>query len=54
MAINWMYWTTLAINGGAAVFFSLGGLGLVMWILIGFCYSQAVARRDVYNVKKTL
>ena len=52
IAINWMYWTTLAINGGAAVFFSLGGLGLIMWLLIGFCYSQSVARRDISNTEK--
>jgi len=53
MAINWMFWTTLAINGGAAVFFSLGGLGLVMWIIIGFCFSQSVSRRDISNPAKS-
>lgn len=51
IAINWMYWTTLAVNGGAAVFFSLGGLGLIMWLVLGFCYSQSVARRDRSNAE---
>ena len=46
IAINWMYWTALLMNGGAAVFFSVGGLGIIMWIVVGFCYAQAAERRE--------
>jgi hypothetical protein len=46
VAINWMYWTALLMNGGSAVFFSVGGFGLIMWIVVGFCYAQAAERRE--------
>jgi hypothetical protein len=52
MPINWMYWTALLINGGAAIFFSVGGLGLVMWMVIGFCYAQAESCKE-YRVTKS-
>lgn len=48
VAINWMYWTALLMNGGSAIFFSVGGLGLVMWIVVGFCYAQAMRCKERY------
>ena len=39
----WMFWTSLLINVGAAVFFSIGGVGLFMWLALGFSYSQALS-----------
>jgi hypothetical protein len=41
LAITWMYWACLLINVGAAVFFSIGGLGFFVWLIVGFCYTQA-------------
>jgi len=45
-ALNWMYWTSLLINGGASILFSVGGLGLFMWIIVAFCYAQAQTRKE--------
>jgi hypothetical protein len=39
--VVWTYFAALLINVGAAVFFSLGGVGFFMWLMIGFCYGQA-------------
>lgn len=32
---TWVFWTCLLVNFGEMVFFSLGGLGLHVWLLIG-------------------
>ena len=37
----WMAWAALLMNVGAAVLFSLGGLGFFLWMMLGFCYNQS-------------
>jgi hypothetical protein len=37
----WMAWAALLMNVGAAVLFSLGGLGFFLWMVLGFCYNQS-------------
>jgi hypothetical protein len=37
----WLVWTALLTNVGEAVLFSLGGFGLFMWVVVGYCYMQA-------------
>lgn len=39
MLHSWMLWTCLFINIGEMTFFSIGGLGLYVWLVMGFCTS---------------
>jgi len=34
----WLVWITLLINIGEAVFFSAGGMGFFVWVMLGFSY----------------
>ena len=44
----WMLMTCFMINLGEMVFFSVGGMGLYLWLLIGFCYSYSIALSPKY------
>ena len=35
----WLLLTSFLINMGEAVFFSLGGKGMIVWLMFGLCYS---------------
>ena len=37
-----LFWSTLLINFGEYIFFSMGGLGLIQWILIIFCINDSM------------
>lgn len=37
LSVVWMYWASLLVNAGAAILFSVGGLGFFMWLVIGYC-----------------
>ena len=37
----WMAWAALLMNVGAAVLFSLGGVGFFLWMMLGLCYNQS-------------
>jgi hypothetical protein len=41
-AVVAMFWTALFVNFGEMIFFSTGGLGMHMWLLIACCYGQSV------------
>ena len=51
LSLVWMYWSGLFVNVGAAIFFSVGGLGFFLWLIIGFCYTQSnlTKRRKQYR-----
>jgi hypothetical protein len=34
--LSWLFWTSLILNGGEMVFFSMGGLGTHLWLLMAF------------------
>lgn len=36
----WLFFAALCVNLGEFIFFSLGGIGLFHWLLIGFCCSH--------------
>lgn len=36
----WLLVTSLSVNFGEFIFFSVGGMGLYFWIVMGFCYSS--------------
>lgn len=38
--IVWLLFGVIFINIGEAVFYSIGGLGLYVWLMIGFCVGQ--------------
>lgn len=40
----WMLSTALLVNFGEMIFFTMGGNGLYLWIMMGFCYCWSVAR----------
>ena len=42
----WAFWGSLLINVGEAVLLSIGGTGLLMWLVVAFCHAQAVDRRN--------
>lgn len=44
--IAWMCLSSLSINFGEMVFFSMGGMGFYFWIIIGFCYAATIAESD--------
>lgn len=43
LALFWMLLTSLLVNFGEMVFFSVGGMGFYFWIIMAFCYTYAVA-----------
>ena len=43
----WMLIASLMVNGGEMVFFSIGGLGLYFWLLIGLSLCHAFHRKDM-------
>lgn len=44
--VIWMFWSALAMNVGAAIYFSIGGVGMIMWLMVGFCYNAACGIRE--------
>ncbi len=46
----WFVWCVFLINIGEAVFYSLGGMGLYVWIMLGLCINQGITA----VLKKTL
>src|SRR5262249_33043058 len=42
IVLAWIFFTCLFVNVGEMIFFSAGGLGLYIWLLMGW----AAARRD--------
>ena len=40
----WVLMTALLVNFGEMVFFTMGGNGLYLWIVMGFCYCWSVGR----------
>lgn len=40
----WILSTALLLNFGEMIFFTMGGNGLYLWIVMGFCYCWSVAR----------
>lgn len=40
----WVLLTALLVNFGEMIFFTMGGNGLYLWIVMSFCYYWAVAR----------
>ena len=42
----WMFATALLLNAGEAMLLSPGGKGLLIWIVIGFCYCNALHARQ--------
>ncbi len=46
----WFVWCVFLINIGEAVFYSLGGMGLYVWIMLGLCINQGIT----VVLKKTL
>lgn len=42
----WLLFTSFLINGGEAVFFSLGGKGLLIWLMFGFGFSQSMSKKE--------
>ncbi|MCB9299012.1 MAG: O-antigen ligase family protein [Lewinellaceae bacterium] len=42
--LMWFLLAVLLLNIGEAVFFSFGGLGLFDWLMLGFCYNQALSK----------
>ena len=46
LAIAWVLMTSVAVNVGEMVFFSANGLGLYIWLLIGWATSGRRDRRD--------
>lgn len=43
ITILWTLSSCLAVNFGEMVFFSVGGTGLFLWLLMGFCYMYAIS-----------
>lgn len=43
--VVWLLWASLLVNVGQAIFFSIGGPGFFMWLMIGFCFAQAIWER---------
>ncbi|HMB93912.1 MAG TPA: O-antigen ligase family protein [Rhodothermales bacterium] len=44
--VVWTFLAAFLVNFSEAVLFSIGGLGLMIWMLFAFCHAQAVARRN--------
>ena len=42
LSVVWMYWSALFINVGAAILYSMGGLGFFVWFIVAYCYTQSV------------
>lgn len=42
-AVLALFWTALFVNFGEMIFFSIGGLGMHMWLLIASCLGQSLA-----------
>jgi len=40
--VELLFWSTLLINFGEYIFFSMGGLGLIQWILILYCINYSM------------
>lgn len=40
--VELLFWSTLLINFGEYIFFSMGGLGLIHWILILYCINDSM------------
>ena len=43
ISLFWMLMTCVMINAGEMVFFSVGGMGLYIWLLMAFCYTYAAS-----------
>ena len=41
-----LFWTTIFVNFGEMAFFATGGLGLHIWILVGFVHALASRQRE--------
>lgn len=52
--VVWVFWTALAMNVGAAVYFSIGGVGMLMWLMVGFAYNQACGIMEELEVGSEL
>lgn len=52
LPIFWMLLTSILINFGEMVFFSVGGMGFHFWIIMAFCHTYAIAslpEREAYQ-----
>lgn len=55
----WMMATSLLVNLGEMVFFSIGGMGFFLWFILGFCYAATFqkshqSRRHSFNANKEI
>jgi hypothetical protein len=48
----WLLISALLINAGEAVLFSVGGLGLFVWLIVGMTYSNDLLLPQKFTVKK--
>jgi hypothetical protein len=45
-----MFLAALLINLGEMVFFSVGGMGFYLWIIMAFCYTYAASAQGSHPV----
>jgi hypothetical protein len=46
-----LFWTTIFVNFGEMAFFATGGLGLHIWILVGFVHALASRQRESLRLR---
>jgi hypothetical protein len=44
IVVFWVLSTALLLNFGEMIFFTMGGNGLYLWIVMGFCYCWSISR----------
>lgn len=44
----WLLFASVLVNVGQAVFYSIGGPGYFMWLMIGLCYARACWGKEKY------
>ncbi|MDE3051447.1 MAG: hypothetical protein KGJ48_16300, partial [Nitrospirota bacterium] len=46
IATTWIFFTSILVNVGEMVFFSFGGLGLYIWLIMGWATSSRWRKLD--------
>lgn len=41
-----LFWVAFLVNFGEMIFYSTGGLGLYMWLILGFCHEESLRARQ--------
>ena len=51
LSVIWMYWAALFINVGAAILYSMGGLGFFVWFVVAYAFSQSAPDQRIPSKK---